>query len=120
VFVSTVGGAKLSGPANDTAIAFAIASAHVGRPLGREIVAIGEIGLSGELRRVRDLPQRLAEAARLGFRAAVVPADSASTAGKSKVIEGMRVLEVGHITEALQHVRLLDQQKQPVTGPYAI
>ncbi len=120
VFVSTVGGAKLSGPANDTAIAFAIASAHIGRPLGREIVAIGEIGLSGELRRVRDLPQRLAEAARLGFRAAVVPADSASTAGKSKVIEGMRVLEVGHITEALQHVRLLDQQKQPVTGPYAI
>ena len=68
VFVSSVGGARLTEPSNDIAIALAIASAAMGRPLGRNVVAIGELGLSGELRRVRDLGVRLAEAGRLGFR----------------------------------------------------
>ncbi len=120
VFVSTVGGAKLTGPANDAAIALAIASAHVGRPLGREVVAIGELGLSGELRRVRDLPQRLAEAARLGFKAALVPAADPADAGTSTVVDGMRVLHVGHITDALRAVDLLDRDNAPVRGPYAV
>ena len=73
VFVSTVGGARLSEPASDLAIAVALASANAGTPAPAGVVAMGEIGLAGELRRVRDLPQRLAEAGRLGFRAAVVP-----------------------------------------------
>lgn len=120
VFVATVGGAKLSGPSNDAALALAIASAHVGRPLGREVVAIGELGLSGELRRVRDLPQRIAEAARLGFRAAIVPAETQATAGTSRVVDGMRIMEVGHITDALRLVRLLDQEQRSDHAPYAV
>ena len=72
-FVATVGGAKLHDPAADLAIAVAVASSHLGVPAPRGAVAIGEIGLAGELRRVRDLPQRIAEAARLGFKVAVVP-----------------------------------------------
>ena len=75
VFASTVGGARLSEPATDLAIAISLASASYSRPAPQGIVAIGEIGLAGELRRVRDLPQRLAEAARLGFQYAVVPAE---------------------------------------------
>jgi DNA repair protein RadA/Sms len=57
------------------------------------VVAIGEIGLAGELRRVRDLPQRLAEAARLGFKYALVPADRppARPAGCAwSTVDGMR------------------------------
>ena len=68
VFASTVGGAKLNEPAADLALAIALAS--LTPPLDRRrlgVVAMGEIGLSGELRRVRDVRQRLAEAARLGF-----------------------------------------------------
>ena len=55
VFVSSVGGARLTEPSNDVAIALAIASAWLGRPLARNVVAIGELGLSGELRRARDI-----------------------------------------------------------------
>ena len=68
VFVSTVGGARITEPAGDLAMALAMASAARQIALPGDIVAIGEIGLAGELRRVRDLPRRLAEAARLGFR----------------------------------------------------
>src|SRR6476660_1036298 len=75
VFASTVGGARLAEPASDLAVAVALASATTGTPAPRGVVAMGEIGLAGELRRVRDLPQRIAEAARLGFSVAVVPAE---------------------------------------------
>ena len=68
VFASTVGGARLTEPATDLAVAVAIASATHGLAPPKGVVAMGEIGLAGELRRVRDLPQRLAEAARLGLR----------------------------------------------------
>src|SRR6476469_7972842 len=77
VFASTVGGARISEPASDLAVAVALASATTGTPAPRGVVAMGEIGLAGELRRVRDLPQRIAEAARLGFRVAVVPMEPA-------------------------------------------
>ncbi len=73
VFVATVGGAKLTDPGGDLAIALALASASEGRPLPTGLVAVGELGLAGELRRVRDLDLRLGEAGRLGFALAVVP-----------------------------------------------
>ena len=82
VFVSSVGGARLTEPSNDVAIALAITSAWMGKPLGRNVVAIGELGLSGELRRVRDVGVRLAEAGRMGFRSALIPAVAAETAGQ--------------------------------------
>ncbi len=111
VFVSSVGGARLTEPSNDVAIALAIASAAMGRPLGRNVVAIGELGLSGELRRVRDLGVRLAEAGRLGFRSAVVPATSTQTAGESRVIDGLRVVDVDHVRRALTLLELEKEQK---------
>ncbi len=108
VFVSTVGGARLSEPASDLAVAVAIASAHFGTPPPRGVVAMGELGLAGELRRVRDLPQRVAEAARLGFAVALVPGD-ASAGPKSPeawTVEGIKVLDVPGIEAALQLLRL--------------
>src|SRR5688572_15087191 len=109
VFASTVGGAKLSEPASDLAVAIALASASTGRPAPRGVVAMGELGLAGELRKVRDLPQRLAEAARLGFQVAVVP--GRGEAGERRV-EGMRVIEVGGVASALRLLSLVGDPRE--------
>ena len=101
VFVSSVGGARLTEPSNDLAIALAITSAAFGKPLGRNVVAMGELGLSGELRRVRDVGVRLAEAGRMGFRSAVIPAQATDTAGTSRELDGLRVVDVDNIARAL-------------------
>ncbi len=114
VFVSSVGGARLTEPSNDVAITLAIVSAYLGRPLGRDIVAIGELGLSGELRRVRDLGARLTEAGRMGFRSAFMPAEGPGTAGQSKVMDGLRVIEVDHVRRALD---LLSLKREDPTLP---
>ena len=73
VFVSTVGGLRVNEPAADLGIALALVSAVTGIAIGEEVVAFGEVGLAGELRRVQATERRFAEAARLGFRCAVVP-----------------------------------------------
>ena len=73
VFVNVVGGIAISEPAADLAIAAAIASSLRGVPVRADTVLIGEIGLSGELRMVAQMPARLREAAKLGFKTAVVP-----------------------------------------------
>jgi DNA repair protein RadA/Sms len=105
VFASTVGGVRIHEPAADLAGAIAIASAWKQRDIPTDLVAIGELGLAGELRRVRDTQQRLAEAARLGFRAAIVPADSYGEAGVVRKVDGLKVVAVPDIASAL---RVLD------------
>jgi len=105
VFASTVGGAKLTEPAADLALAIALASSHFLNPTPSGVVAMGEIGLSGELRRVRDVQQRLAEAARLGFELAVVPAEPGSP-GQFRAVEGMRVVEAPDVRTALRLLHL--------------
>ncbi|MEZ5191667.1 MAG: DNA repair protein RadA [Nocardioides sp.] len=115
VFAATVGGARLQEPAADLALALALASAHRGVSLPAGVVAIGELGLAGELRRVRDLSLRVAEAARLGFRVAVVPARRAD-AGGSRVprsVDGIRVVAVPDLISALD---ALDLGQRSVTG----
>jgi DNA repair protein RadA/Sms len=79
VFVNIVGGIKLTDPSADAAIALAIASAHMNRPMqrgtsGGGTLVLGELGLLGEFRSVSQIQQRLAEAERLGFTRALVPA----------------------------------------------
>lgn len=73
VYALAVGGVKVVEPAADLALGLALASSLTGRPLPDDVVACGEVGLGGELRRVRQFERRIAEAARLGFRRAVVP-----------------------------------------------
>ncbi|MQA06750.1 MAG: DNA repair protein RadA [Streptosporangiales bacterium] len=95
VFAATVGGVRLGEPAADLALALALASASTDRPVDAGTVAIGEVGLAGEVRRVPDVRQRLAEAARLGFQRALVPPDSGAAP------DGIEVVEVGDIESAL-------------------
>lgn len=78
VYVSTVGGARISEPACDLAIAIAVASAAIGHPPADKMIAVGEVGLAGELRRIPGTERRVAEAGRLGFVGAVVPAPARS------------------------------------------
>jgi DNA repair protein RadA/Sms len=73
VFAVAVGGLRIVEPAADLAVALAVMSAQSGLPVADDLVACGELGLGGELRQVGQLPRRLAEAARLGFRHALVP-----------------------------------------------
>ncbi|WP_326598442.1 DNA repair protein RadA [Streptomyces sp. NBC_01803] len=96
IYTATVGGVRLSEPAADLAVALALASAASDTPLPKNLVAIGEVGLAGEVRRVTGVQRRLAEAARLGFTQALVPADAGGAP------PGMRVLEVADIGEALR------------------
>jgi DNA repair protein RadA/Sms len=74
VFVNVVGGLRINEPAADLGVALAVASSFQNLPLPRDLAAVGEIGLSGELRTVSHLSRRLNEAAKLGFRRCVVPA----------------------------------------------
>ncbi len=77
VYVNVVGGLRLREPAVDLAVAIAIASSERDVAIGSHVAAIGEIGLSGELRSVPSAAQRVREAQRLGFERCVVPATSA-------------------------------------------
>jgi DNA repair protein RadA/Sms len=73
IYVNIVGGIRISEPAADLAVALAIISSHRNQRIAHDLVLIGEIGLSGELRSVSQLEQRLAEATKLGFRQALTP-----------------------------------------------
>lgn len=100
VFAATVGGIRVVEPAADLALALAVASACNDLPLAADLVAIGEVGLTGEVRRVGAVPRRLAEAARLGFRFALVP-PGCGPAATTEVPAGMTVLEVPTVRAAL-------------------
>ena len=101
VYVSTVGGARVSDPSTDLAVAIAVASAAVDRNFPQRVVAMGEIGLAGDLRRVSGLERRVAEAARLGFELAIVPVNSRDKSQRLPRMHGLKVVEVGSLAEAL-------------------
>jgi DNA repair protein RadA/Sms len=97
VFVNMAGGIRVEEPAVDLAVAAAVSGNHLGRRSVPATLAIGELGLNGELRRVPQLEARLREAARLGFHAAVIPeADAAKLR-----IKGMELHPVKKLSEAL-------------------
>jgi DNA repair protein RadA/Sms len=95
VYAATVGGVRVAEPASDLALALAIASAVGNRPVTSGTVAIGEVGLAGEIRPVAAVRARLAEAARLGFDHALVPP------GVDGGGSGITVTEVRDLRQAL-------------------
>ncbi|AQP50224.1 DNA repair protein RadA [Tessaracoccus flavescens] len=101
VYVSTVGGARVTDPSVDLSAAIAIASAALDRHYPRRLLALGEVGLAGDLRRVPGVERRLAEAGRLGFEFAVVPRGSRDVTVKVPRLGGLRVVEVDSLADAL-------------------
>lgn len=101
IYVSTVGGAKIMDPGADLALAIAIASAGLDEGCHRKVVAFGEIGLAGDLRRVPGLEQRVGEAARMGFDLALVPTGNRDPNNKLPRMHGLKVVEVSTVAEAL-------------------
>jgi DNA repair protein RadA/Sms len=100
VYANVVGGMRIGEPAADLAVALAIASSFRDRPIDSRLVAIGEIGLSGELRSVGQVERRLGEARRLGFDKAIIPA-SAARRGTTDVA-GLKVIRADTVAEAIE------------------
>jgi len=98
VFVNVVGGLTIDEPAADLAAAVAIASAHKGAPVPEDIAVVGEVGLSGEVRSVGQLSQRLNEAAKLGFRRCILPK---TTRKPEHPPAGLALIPVRSLGEAL-------------------
>jgi DNA repair protein RadA/Sms len=101
VHVAVAGGVRVPEPGADLAVALAVASSALGRPLAGDLVACGEVGLGGELRQVHRTERRLAEAARLGFTRGVVPRSAPDPPA------GMRVARSGSIVDALRVTRVM-------------
>jgi DNA repair protein RadA/Sms len=99
VFINVVGGMKIDEPAADLAIAVAVASSMKDVPVRADAVLLGEIGLSGELRWVGQLEARLKEAAKLGFKVAIVPR---RIRRGEPWPEGIQIIEARSLREAIQ------------------
>lgn len=104
VYTATVGGMRISEPAADLAVALAVVSAAGDSLLPPHTVVIGEVGLAGEIRPVTGLRRRLAEAARLGFRHALVPPEAARGNGCIAPV-GMQLHTVADVASALPWLR---------------
>ncbi len=100
VYANVIGGMRVAEPAADLAVALAIASSFRDRSLDPHCVAIGEVGLAGELRSVSQLDRRLSEAQRLGFTRAVIPAASAKRG--TTTTAGIRVARADTVAEAIE------------------
>ncbi len=97
-YVNVIGGLYVDEPAADLAAVLALASSFRDKPLPYDLAAIGEVGLTGELRSVSSVNQRLSEIHRLGFRKVIVPS---SILGKAIQIDGLHLIPVKNIREAL-------------------
>ncbi|MEO8363458.1 MAG: DNA repair protein RadA [Ilumatobacteraceae bacterium] len=100
VYASVVGGVRLAEPGGDLGLCMALVSASTNNPIAKDLVVCGEVGLGGEIRQVGQMSRRLAEAARLGFTRAIVPASSES------IHNGLRVQKANTLIEALSLANL--------------
>lgn len=101
IFVNVIGGLKVTEPASDLATAMAIASSYFDKSVPADMVMMGEIGLSGEVRAVSQLTMRLNEAAKIGFKRAIVPKMRRKL---DSVPDGLELIPVRNIAEALNIV----------------
>jgi DNA repair protein RadA/Sms len=102
IFVNTLGGVRVDDPGTDLAVIAALASSHVDRALPTDLVIVGEVALTGEVRAVSQARARLVEAARLGFRRAIVPSAAADDARSAGIGAAAAVESVESMWEALR------------------
>jgi len=98
-YINVIGGLSIDDPGADLATVLALASAYKDKPLRSDVAVFGEVGLTGELRQVSQVNQRLAEIARMGFAACIMPAKSKS---KLQIPKGLELIHVKNISEAIK------------------
>lgn len=98
-YINVIGGLRLDEPGADLPVALAVASSYRDAPIADDLVAIGEVGLTGEIRAVSHLNQRLGEAARLGFKKCILPRSGSE---KLDIPTGMTVYRVRNLREAIE------------------
>ena len=98
-YINVIGGLQLDEPAADLAVVLAIASSHRDKPIDAGTTAIGEVGLTGEVRAVTALQQRLSEAARIGFTRCIIPRSGTQHIQSP---DGMELVRVRNIREAIE------------------
>ncbi|MBC6934414.1 MAG: DNA repair protein RadA [Chloroflexi bacterium] len=98
IFVNVIGGLQVSEPAADLAMAVALASSYYDRPIPADLAIVGEVGLSGELRAVGQLPARLNEAAKMGFKRVLLPKTRRKVDG---LPPSLKLLEARSLADAL-------------------
>ncbi|MDH5752322.1 MAG: DNA repair protein RadA [Deltaproteobacteria bacterium] len=98
IYLNVVGGLRLSEPAVDAAVVAALLSSFRNRPIDHDTVVLGEVGLTGELRPVRFMQERLAEAARLGFKKALLP-EAGPAAPDNRPPPGLEADRVKNVTQ---------------------
>lgn len=99
VYINVIGGLQLDEPGADLPVVLAVASSYRDVPIADDLLAIGEVGLTGEIRAVSHLNQRLAEAARLGFRRCLIPRSGSE---KLEIPDGLVVYRVKNLREAIE------------------
>ena len=97
-YINVIGGLKLDEPAADLPVILAIASSYRDQVLSNDLVAIGEVGLTGEIRSVSNLNQRLQEVSRLGFKVCIIPSNGSD---KVEIPKNLTVLKVKNLQEAI-------------------
>ena len=98
-YINVIGGLRLDEPAADLPIVLAIASSYREVAIADDLVAIGEVGLTGEIRAVSHMNQRLAEVSRLGFKRCIIPRNGSE---KLDIPEGLSLLRVRNLREAIE------------------
>ena len=100
-YINVIGGLRLDEPGADLPVILAVASSYRDAPIANDLVAIGEVGLTGEIRSVSHMNQRLQEVCRLGFKQCIIPKNGSD---KLEIPKGLTVLRVRNIREAIESV----------------
>ena len=98
-YINVIGGLRLDEPGADLPVVLAVASSYRDTPIADDLVAIGEVGLTGEIRSVSNMNQRLGEVARLGFKKCIIPRNGSE---KLEIPAGLAVYRVRNICEAIE------------------
>ena len=98
-YINVIGGLHLDEPGADLPLVLAVASSYRDQPVADDLVAIGEIGLTGEIRSVSNMSHRLSEVSRLGFKKCIIPKNASD---KLEIPENLTVYRVKNLREAIE------------------
>jgi len=98
-YINVIGGLRLDEPGADLPVVLAVASSYRDKPIADDLVAIGEVGLTGEIRSVSHMNQRLGEVSRLGFKKCIIPRGGSE---KLEIPKGLEVYRVRNLREAIE------------------